>query len=818
MGDFRNDFKYSLRMLISNPAFTVTAIAALAMGIGANTAIFTVVNAVLLKPLTYPDAGRIVRFMNTSPQGSGTSSSPVNFNLWKAQTSVFQDVAAYDFGGPGFNLTGAIPEQAHGIHVSEAYFRLFGAPVLLGRTFTPQEDSPDGGNVVVIGYGFWQRRFGGNPKIVGSAISLNNESYTVVGVLGKSFHTDAPTDLWVPFQIDPNSTNRGHYFFVSGRLKPGVTLAQANAELKLAADQYRRLHPEYMGPKAGFGVQPLRDSIVSGVRTSLLVLLGAVGFVLLIACANVANLLLARAAGRKREFAIRSAMGASRARIMRQLLTESVVLAVSGGILGLVLGYISVRGLLAISPADLPRVGEHGAAVTIDWRVLAFTLGVSLLVGILFGLFPAIGASRPDLNTALKESSNRSGTGFRQGKARALLVISEVSLALVLLIGAALLIRTYIALRNVNPGFDARDVLTLEMSLSGDRYAKTAGIAQLSHDGRERLDAIPGVEDSSFSCCLPLDVGYGLPFNVVGRPTGKDPYTGGSSWMSASPGYFSVFKIPIVRGRGFTDQDNGSAPGVVIINQTFAKKYFPKQNPLGQQLLIGKGVGPQFKENPRQIIGVVADTHDGGLNRDPYELMIVPSAQVTDGMTKLNSAIQPMIWVVRTHGDPHQYISAITQQLRLASGGFPVARVRPMSEIVVESTARQDFNMLLLTIFGGVALILAAIGIYGLMAYSVQQRTQEMGIRMALGADRRRIRDLVVWQGMRLAIVGVVLGVAAAFGLTRLLASFLFSVKSWDPLVFVTVPVILSAVALLAVWFPATRASRLDPQQALRTE
>ena len=818
MGDFRNDFKYSLRMLISNPAFTVTAIAALAMGIGANTAIFTVVNAVLLKPLSYPDPGRIVRFMNTSPQRSGTSSSPVNFNTWKAQTSVFQDVAAYDFGGPGFNLTGAIPEQAHGIHVSEAYFRLFGAPVLLGRTFTPQEDSPDGGNVVVISYGFWQRRFGGNPKIVGSAISLNNESYTVVGVLGKSFHTDAPTDLWAPFQIDPNSTNRGHYFFVSGRLKPGVTLVQANAELKLSADQYRRLHPEDMGPKAGFGVQPLRDSIVAGARTSLLVLLGAVGFVLLIACANVANLLLARAAGRKREFAIRSAMGASRARIMRQLLTESVVLAVSGGILGLVLGYIGVRGLLAISPADLPRIGEHGAAVTIDWRVLAFTLGVSLLVGILFGLFPAIGASNPDLNTALKESSNRSGTGFRQGKARALLVISEVSLALVLLIGAALLIRTYIALRNVNPGFDARDVLTLEMSLSGDRYAKTAGIAQLSHDGGERLDAIPGVEASSFSCCLPLGVGYGLPFNVVGRPTGKEPHTGGSAWMSASPGYFSVFKIPIVRGRGFTDQDNGSAPGVVIINQTFAKKYFPKQDPLGQQLLIGKGVGPQFKENPRKIIGVVADTHDGGLNRDPYELMIVPSAQVTDGMTKLNSAIQPMIWVVRTHGDPHQYISAITQQLRLASGGFPVARVRPMSEIVVESTARQDFNMLLLTIFGGVALILAAIGIYGLMAYSVQQRTQEMGIRMALGADRRRIRDLVVWQGMRLAIVGVVLGVAAAFGLTRLLASFLFSVKSWDPLVFVTVPVILSAVALLAVWFPATRASRLDPQQALRTE
>ena len=818
MGDFRNDLKYSLRMLVANPAFTLTAVAALALGIGANTAIFTVVDTVLLKPLTYPEADRIVRFMNTSPHGSGSSSSPVNFNVWRAQTSVFQDVAAYDFGGPGFNLTGAVPEQVHGIHVSEAYFRLFGAPVLLGRTFTPQEDSANGGHAVVISYGFWQRRFGGNPKIVGSAISLSNETYTIVGVLGKSFSTDPPADLWVPFQIDPNSTNLGHYFFVSGRLKPGVTLEQANAELKLAANEYRRLHPADMGPQDGFGVQPLRDSIVAGARTSLLVLLGAVSFVLLIACANVANLLLARAAGRKREFAIRAAMGARPMRIMRQLLTESVVLAVTGGILGLVIGYAGVRGLLTISPADLPRIGEHGAAVIIDWRVLAFTLGVSLLTGILFGIFPAIGASRPDLNSTLKESSNRSGTGFRQGKARALLVVSEVSLALVLLIGAALLIRTYIALRNVNPGFDAHDVLTLDMSLSGDRYAKTAGVAQLAHDGRERLDAIPGVEESAFSCCLPLNVGYGLPFNIVGRPTGKSPWTGGSSWMSASPGYFSVFKIPILRGRDFTEQDDGAAPGVVIINETFAKKFWGNQNPLGQQILIGKGVGPQFTENPRQVIGVVADVHDGGLNRDPFPLMIVPSAQVTDGMTKLNAGIQPMIWMVRTHGDPHQYTTAITQQLRLASGGFPVARVRTMSDIVVQSTARQDFNMLLLTIFGAVALILAAIGIYGLMAYSVQQRTQEMGIRMALGADRGRIRDLVVWQGMRLAVIGVVLGIAAGFGLTRFLASFLFGVKTWDPLVFATVPVVLCAVALLAVWFPATRASRLDPQQALRIE
>ncbi len=819
MDNFLRDLRYSLRKLVTSPAFTITAIAAIALGIGANTAIFTVVDAVLLKPLTYPEPDRMVQFMNTSPQGNSPVGSPVNFNTWKAQTSVFQDVTAYDFGGPGFNLTGAVPEQVHGIHVSEAYFRLFGAPVILGRTFTPQEDSPNGGHVVVISYGFWQRKFGGNPNIVGTNVSLSNESYIIIGVLGKSFVTDPEADIWVPFQIDPNSTNLGHYFLVAGRLKPGVTLAQANAQLKLVADQYRRLHPEDEDTKDSFGVQPLRDSIVAGARNSLLILLGAVGLVLLIACANVANLLLVRATGRKREFAIRAAMGAGRARIIRQLLTESIVLSLAGGILGLILGYTGVRALLAVSPAGLPRIGEHGAAVGVDWRVLAFTLGIALLTGILFGLFPAIGASRPNLNTTLKEASNRSGSGFRQSKARSLLVISEVSLALVLLIGAALLIRTFIALRQVNPGFDPRNVLTLEMSLTGDQFKKTAGVAQVAYNGRERLNAIPGIEGSAFTCCLPLQGGYGLPFNIIGRaPDGKSPWNGGAGWMSTSPGYFAVFHIPLLRGRVFTEQDTGSAPGVVLINETMEKKYWPKGDPVGQQLLIGKGVGPQFTEPARQIIGVVGDIRDAGLNNDPRPLMIVPSAQVPDGMTALNSNIGPMVWLVRTHGDPHQYISAITNQLRQASGGFPVARVRPMTEVVGQSTARQDFNMLLLTIFGACALILAAIGIYGLMAYSVEQRTQEMGIRMALGADRSRIRSLVVWHGMRLAIVGVVLGIGAAFGLTRFIASFLFGVKTWDPLVFVTVPIVLSLVALLAVWMPATRASRLDPQQALRIE
>ena len=818
MGEVWNDIKHALQLFKKSPGFTIAAVSALALGIGANTAIFTVVNAVLLKPLGYPDADRIVQCELTSPDGNAAIASIPKFQIWQRQSNVFQDVAAYDFAGPGFNVTGDRPELVHGIHVSEAYFRVFGAPVMLGRTFTAQEDSPHGGSVVVLSYGLWQKRFGGDPGVVGKTLPLGNKPYTIVGVLGRDFRTDPDADLWVPFQFEPNSTNQGHFFLASARLKPGVTVAQANAQMKLAWAEFKRQFPDAADNNGGFAVQPLRDSIVSDVRSSLLVLLGAVGMVLLIACANVANLLLVRATGRKREFAIRSALGASRARIVRQLLTESVMLALTGGVLGLLLGFGGVRALLAVSPAGLPRIGENGSHVGLDWRVLGFTLAVAVLTGIIFGLFPALSASRTDLNSSLKESSSRSGTSFRQGKVRALLVISEVSLALVLLVGSSLLIRTFIALRGVNPGFDAHHVLTMEMALTGDRYEKTAAVAQLARDGRERLLAIPGVEQAASACCIPLQGGFGLPFIVVGRPLNNQPATGGAGWMNVSPGYFETFKIPVVRGRGFTDKDTTGAPGVVLINQAFAKQYWPKGDPLGQQLIIGKGVGPEFDEPARQIIGIVGDTHDGGLNRDPRPVMIVPQAQVTDGITKLNGGLTPIAWLVRAHGDPRTLTAQISEQLRQASGGFPVARVGLMDEVVARSTARETFNMILLGTFGAVALVLASIGIYGLMAYSVQQRTQEMGIRMALGADRGVIRKLVVWHGMRLALIGVVVGVGASFGLTRLIATFLFGVKPYDPLVFVTVPIVLTAVALLAVWIPASRAARLNPMEALRVD
>jgi predicted permease len=814
--DAGRDFRFAVRSLAKMPGFTAIAILVMAVGIGANTAVFSVINTVLLKPLTYPDAQSLVQLMNTSDQGSFPGANVPKFNIWHQQTSIFQDVAGYDTGGAGLNLTGGSePEQVQGIHVTADYFRLFGAPVILGRTFTAEEDSPHGGNVAVLSYGLWKRRFGGDPNIVGTNIQLDGQPYQVVGVIGREFVSEQPGDLWLPFQFDLNSKDMAHYFQVGARLKPGITAQMANARLKLTADEFRRTYPPAQG---GFGVTSMQEVIVGDTRTSLLVLLGAVGLVLLIACANVANLLLIRATGRKREIATRSALGASRGQIVRQLLTESLVVSLAGGVLGLIFGFAGVRLLLALSPGDIPRIGENGSAVTLDMNLLMFTLGVSLLTGILFGLVPAVSASRTNLAAALNESSNRSGVGFRSGKVRSLLAISEMALALVLIIGATLLIRTFIKLHAVDPGFDTHNVLTMAMSISGQRFQNTAGVAQLIRDGTERLNAVPGVTSAAAACCLPLQGGFGLPFDVVGRPKGNDPSTGGAGYYSVSWSYFDAFKAAIVRGRNFTEHDNGSAPGVVIINEAMARQYWPKGNPLDDRLLIGAGVGPEFAEPPRQIIGVVGDMRDGGLDTDPAPTMYIPVAQMPDKVTALNSRIAPLWWIVRTKRDPHTATNAVTVALREASGGLPVAHVRSMDEIVISSTSRQRFNMMLLTIFGSSALLMAAIGIYGLMAYSVQQRTQELGIRMALGAQASNIRNMVIRQGLVLALIGVVIGIGGALWLTHFLASFLFGVKAWDPTAFVVTPVLLMAVALFAVWIPARRATRVDPMAALRFE
>jgi len=559
----------------------------------------------------------------------------------------------------------------------------------------------------------------------------------------------------------------------------------------------------------------MQDDMVRNVRPSLLILAGAVGLVLLIACANVASLMLVRASVRRREIAVRAALGARRWDLIRQQLTESVVISLAGAVLGLMIGSLGIRALLAQSPGNIPRIGENGVAVSPDLRVLLFTLGIAVLTGIAFGLVPALASSNADLNTPLKESSGRTGSGFRQNKARATMVIVETGLALVLLIGSALLIRTFLALRSVQPGYETHNILTMRMSLTGERFQKTAGVERIMREGLDRVRTLPGVETASAACCIPLEGGYGLPFDIVGRPHNDQA---GGHWMTVAPGYFEVFRIPVVRGRTFTDRDNAAGTPVVIINQAMAKKFWMDADPLNDQIVIGKNVGPVFTDPPRQIVGVVGDVRSDSLSTDPFPTMYIPNAQVPDAITKLNAEISPLAWVIHTRVEPHSLSLAIQNELRQASGGLPVGRIRSMDEIVVRSTARQDFNMLLLSIFGGLALVLAAIGIYGLMAFTVEQRTQEIGIRMALGAGAAALHGMIVRQGMLLAFVGIMLGLAAAYGLTRLLTAFLFGVKPVDPLVFAAVPVVLALVSLAAIWMPASRATRVDPALALRRE
>ena len=580
MDTFVQDLRHALRLLRSAPGFTFAAVTALALGIGANTAIFSVLNTVILKPLPYPDPERLVMFLNVSPQGSGGAASPTKFNVWRRQTGAFEDVSAYRFSV--VNITGdANPEQVSAAYVSADFFRLFGAVPIFGRTFSQEEDRPGGGFTVVLGNGFWRRRFGGDPGVIGRTMLFNGQAHEIIGVLGP-FDTTAiqsavgAPEVWLPFQIDPNSTMQGNFFTAAGRLKPGVSVESGTAQLASAAAEFRQAFPQALPPQVGFGVQTLQEMIVRNVRSSLWILVGAVSFVLLIACANVANLLLVRATVRQREIAIRAAIGAARGRIARQLMTESLVLSLLGGLFGLALGVVGIRALLALNPGNIPRIGIDGAAVGVDGRVLAFTAFVSVLTGLVFGLFPALRAARVDLSTVMKESAGRSGTGFKQNKTRAVLVITEIALALILLVGAALLIRTYIALRAVDPGFDPQRVLTMRMSLTGERFAKTATIGQLMREGRERLEALPEVEAAAASCCVPLQGGFGLGFIIEGRPL-EGPAHGGGSFTPISANYFNVFKIPVLRGRYFTEQDTTGAPGVVIINQAMARQVLARR-------------------------------------------------------------------------------------------------------------------------------------------------------------------------------------------------------------------------------------------------
>jgi predicted permease len=739
------------------------------------------------------------------------------FQHWRSQSTI-QDAAA--FHPVVVNYTGGqVPEQLQSAQVSADYFKLFGAPIIRGRTFSSEEDLPNGEKVVVLSYGFWTRRFAGDPNIIGKTISLSGEPHVVIGIVGPDFDVrefgPAP-DVWTAFQLDPNTTDRGHYFLAAGRLRPGVKLEQAKAEFQKSATDYWRTVPD--APHNEFTVEPIQQSFVSNVWQCLLVLFCAVGFVLLIACANVANLLLVRATGRKREFAIRAALGAWRGRILRQLLTESILLSLAGGALGVLLGLAGIRALISVN-TELEQIRSMG--VSIDWRFLGFTLTVSLGTGILFGLIPALSSSRADISSNLKESGGRTGSSLRQNKFRSLLVVVEIALAVILLIGSALFIRTQIALASVNPGFDTTNILTMRMSLTGPRFQQSAAVDRIVREGVVRVAALPGVVSVAATCCVPLEGGYGLPFRIVGRPLprGPSPFHGGGGWLTISSKYFDVFKIPIRHGRAFTDRDDTSAPPVVIINETMARQYWVKgDDPLNARLVIGRGIMKEFSDEPeRQIVGIVGDVRDAGLNSDPQPHMYIPQAQEPDAVNALNVRIYPMAWAVRAKVPPYSLRGPIEEQLREATG-LPVSDIRSMGEVVQRSTSRQRFNMQLMTVFGCSALVLAAIGIYGLVAYSVEQRTPEIGVRLALGAESRGIKRMITFQSMRLAVVGIIIGVSFAFNLSNFISAFLFSVKPWDPVAFITVPVALGAVAFFAVWLPARRASRINPVDALRYE
>ena len=818
------DLKYAAKLFRQSPGFTLAVLAALTIGIGANVAIFSVVNTVVLKPIPFAQPDQMVRPMNLNRESGGVSSaaSPAKFMHWRAQADVLQDVAAYRVKPLNYTA-GDVPERITAAQVTEAFFRAFRAPIAQGRTFTPEEDLPQAQQTTLLTWNFWQNRLGGDPDILGKTLSLSGDAYTVIGIVASDFDLRefGDPDLFVPFGFDPNTTDQGHYFQAVARLVPGATLERAQERLDASADAYRERFPNAMGPNSGFTVRSLQESMVGpAARRTLWMLLGAVGFVLLIACANVANLLLVRAAGRGREIAIRVSLGAGRIRILRQLMTESILLSLTGGLIGLVAGFLGMRGLLSINTAGLPRLGEGGGLMGLDWRVVVFTLALSTLTGVAFGLFPAIAAARTDLNAVIKDSSSRSGSGRGGNRTRAALVVLELGLCIVLLVGAALMIRTSVAIAHVEPGFSTDNVITMRTSLSDPRFASAAAVAEVQRAGVERIRALPGVSQAMVTCCVPLQGGYGLPFNIIGREN-EGPFTGGGSIVVTTSGYFDTFEIPIVRGRDFTEFDDGSAPPVVIINQAMADQYWEDgADPLSDQLLIGGGSGNMkelAKEPIRQVVGVVANVKAQGITNDPAPTMYLPSAQLPDALNALMQSSGPLAWVVRTSVGPSTVSAAVQEELRRVTGA-PVTDVELMSDIVSISTSRQRVNMILMMVFGGSALLLAAIGIYGLMAYSVQQRTQEIGIRMALGADGPDVRAMVVRQGMALVVVGMAIGLGAAWFLATVLASFLFEVEPRDPVAFTTVSIVLALVALAAVLIPAFRASRVDPIQAIRNE
>jgi len=803
------DLRYGLRMLLKNPGFTMVAVVALALGVGANSAIFSVVNSLLLRPLPFEQPDRLAQVWEANPR-RGKMEMPAsfpNFADWRDQNQVFEQAAAYSDWS--FNLTGsAEPERIRSAIVSPMFFSTLGIKPILGRTLLPGEDQPGKDLSVVISRRLWQRRFNSDPNVVGKAVNLNGKSFTVVGVVAEA--PDLPgladdTELWAPVSHGFGLTNRRtHYLNVIARLKPGVGREQAQADMDQIAAALSRQYPE-ANAERGVRIVPLQEQVVGDVRPALLVLLGAVVFVLLIASTNVANMLLSRAAGRKKEIAIRTALGAGRWRLVRQLLTESLLLAFAGGTLGLLLALWGVDLLVAFGPADLPRVKE----VAVDGRVLAFTFAVSLLNGLVFGLAPALQSTRPELNETLKEGGRSATGGAGRRRVRSLLVVTEVTLSLVLLAGAGLLLRSFFRLQAVELGFNPQNILTMQLDLSGPNYQKGSQVISFHQQLLDRIKALPGVESAATRSAVPIAPDAGFSF-LLFTIEGQTPEPGNSPaafYNGISPDYFRTMQTPVLRGRVFDERDVRGSQGVVIVNETLARKYFPGSDPVGRRLTLSD-------ENPKEedwatVIAVVKDTKQRELSGEPAAELYMPYAQQPE---------PNMALMIRTAGRPDAVAAAVRREVLALDHDQPVYSIRTLPDVMSEAVATPRFRTLLLVVFAAIALVLAVVGIYGVMSYAVTQRTHEFGIRMALGAQTSDVLKLVVGHGMALALAGVLMGLVASFALTRVLAGLLYGVTPTDPVTFACVSLLLVAVALAACLIPARRAAKVDPLVALRYE